>query len=129
MITTRRTLPSPNARRQHGLTLVSLLFWGIVIAMLAVVAMRVFPSVTEYYSIQRVVNRIAASNPSSVPGVRMEFEKATQIEYGIESIKPGDLVISKNANDKVVIEFAYDKQVELFGPVYLLIKYRGKSSS
>ncbi|MBW8894207.1 MAG: DUF4845 domain-containing protein, partial [Burkholderiales bacterium] len=30
-------------------------------------------------------------------------------------------------NDKVVIEFAYDKEIDLFGPVYLLIKYRGRS--
>ncbi len=129
MISTRRTSSSPARRSQQGLSLIGLLFWGIVIAMAAVVVMRVFPSVSEYYTIQRVVNRIASSNPATVPGVRMEFEKAMQIEYGIESIKPGDLVVSKNANDKVVIEFAYDKQVELFGPVFLLIKYRGKSSS
>ena len=48
-------------------------------------------------------------------------------QWGYMLTGSGDLVISKDGNDKVVIEFAWDKEVELFGPVYLLIKYRGKS--
>ena len=119
--------PSSASRRQRGLTLIGLLFWGAVIAVLAVVGMKVFPTVLEYYTVQKVVDRIAAGNPSTVPQVRQEFERFIQVEYSIQSIKSGDLVVSKDGNDRVVIEFAYDKEVDLFGPVYLLIKYRGKS--
>ena len=118
---------SSSLRRQRGLTLIGLLFWGGVLAVTAVVGMKVFPTVLEYYTVQRVVDRIAAGNPSTVPQVRNEFDKAIQVEYSIQSIKSSDLVVSKNANDKVVIEFAWDKEVDLAGPVYLLIKYRGKS--
>jgi hypothetical protein len=114
-------------RRQRGLTLIGLLFWGGLIAVAAVVAMKVFPTVLEYYTVQRVVDRIAASNPPTVPAVRQDFDKATQVEYSIQSITSKDLVITKDGNDKVVIEFAWDKEVDLFGPVYLLIKYKGKS--
>lgn len=114
-------------RRQRGLTLIGLLFWGGLIAVAAVVAMKVFPTVLEYYTVQRVVDRIAASNPPTVPAVRQDFDKATQVEYSIQSISSKDLVITKDGNDKVVIEFAWDKEVDLFGPVYLLIKYKGKS--
>ena len=74
-----------------------------------------------------VVDRIAAGNPATVPEARSQFDRATQVEYSIQSIKSGDLVISKDGNDKVVIEFAWDKEIDVFGPVYLLIKYRGKS--
>ena len=126
MSPSRRSSPS-SARAQRGLSLIGLLFWGGVIAVLAVVAMKVFPTVLEYYTVQKVVDRIAAGNPSTVPQVRQEFERATQVEYSIQSIKSGDLAISKDSNDKVVIEFAYDKEIDLAGPVYLLIKYRGKS--
>ncbi|MCE4538210.1 DUF4845 domain-containing protein [Pelomonas sp. P7] len=123
-----RRLTSPSTcHRQRGLTLIGLLFWGGVIAVLAVVAMKVFPTVLEYYTVQRVVDRIAASNPATVPQVRQEFDKATQVEYSIQSLKSSDLVVTKDGNDKVVIEFAWDKEVDLFGPVYLLIKYRGRS--
>ncbi len=124
----QRRLTSPSTcHRQRGLTLIGLLFWGGVIAVLAVVAMKVFPTVLEYYTVQRVVDRIAASNPATVPQVRQEFDKATQVEYSIQSLKSSDLVVTKDGNDKVVIEFAWDKEVDLFGPVYLLIKYRGRS--
>ena len=107
--------------------MIGLLFWGGVIAVLAVVGMKVFPTVLEYYTVQKVVDRIAAGNPSTVPQVRQEFDRATQVEYSIQSVKSTDLVVTKDGNDKVVIEFAWDKEVDLFGPVYLLIKYRGKS--
>ena len=118
---------SSSLRRQRGLTLIGLLFWGGVLAVTAVVGMKVFPTVLEYYTVQRIVDRIVAGNPSTVPQVRQEFDKATEIEYSIQSIKSSDLIVSKNANDKVVIEFGWDKEVDLAGPVYLLIKYRGKS--
>jgi hypothetical protein len=115
------------SHRQRGLTLIGLLFWGGLIAVTAVVSMKVFPTVLEYYTVQRVVDRIASSNPPTVPAVRQDFDKATQVEYSIQSIKSSDLVITKDGNDKVVIEFAWDKEIDLFGPVYLLIKYKGKS--
>jgi hypothetical protein len=120
-------LHRPQRGRQRGLSLLGLLFWGAVIGVGAVVLMKVFPTVLEYYTVQKVVDRIAAANPSTVPAVRGEFDKAVQAEYSIQSIKSGDLAISKDGNDRVVIEFAYDKEIDLFGPVYLLIKYRGRS--
>ncbi|KQY82843.1 MULTISPECIES: DUF4845 domain-containing protein [Roseateles] len=127
MTSCRRSTPSSSSRPQRGLSLIGLLFWGGIIAVLAVVAMKVFPTVLEYYTVKKVVDRIAAGNPATVPQVRQEFERATQVEYSIQSIKSSDLSISKDGNDKVVIEFAYDKEIDLAGPVYLLIKYRGKS--
>ncbi|WP_457355644.1 DUF4845 domain-containing protein [Roseateles sp. P5_D6] len=121
-------LSSPtSSRRQRGVTLFGLLFWGIVLAATAVVGMKVFPTVLEYYTVQRVVDRISAGNPSTVPQVRQEFDKAIAVEYSIQSLKSSDLVVTKDGNDRVVIEFAWDKEIDLFGPVYLLIKYHGKS--
>jgi len=49
-----------------------------------------------------------------------------QIEYGVTSISGKDLEITK-VNDKVVISFAYNKEIELFSPVFLLIKYEGRT--
>lgn len=119
--------PSLSFRRQRGLSLMGLLFWGVIVAVTAVVGMKVFPTVLEYYTVQRVVDRIAAGNPSTVPQVRAEFDRVKAVEYSIQSVNSSDLVVSKDNNDKVVIEFAWDKEIDVFGPVYLLIKYRGKS--
>ena len=112
--------------QQRGFSLVGLLLWGVVVACVAVVAARVFPTVLECYTIQKIVDRIAVSNPATVPAVRAEFERATQVEYSITSVSAQDLVITKN-DDKLQISFAYDKQIDLAGPVFLLIKYAGKS--
>ena len=125
-MSSRRLSPS-SPRSQRGVTLFGLLFWGVVVAVTVVVGMKVFPTVLEYYTVQRVVDRIAAGNPSTVPQVRQEFDKAIQVEYSIQSLKSADLVVTKDGNDRVVIEFAWDKEIDLFGPVYLLIKYHGKS--
>ncbi|WIV96654.1 DUF4845 domain-containing protein [Kinneretia aquatilis] len=114
------------ARSQRGISLLGLLFWGVLLAFGGVVIARVIPTVLEFYTIQRVVDRIAAANPATVPAVRAEFERAQQVEYSMVSISSQDLVISKD-NEKLQISFAYDKQVDLAGPVYLLIKYQGKS--
>ena len=113
-------------RQQRGVSLLGLLFWGVILAFGGVVLARVVTTAMEFYTIQRVVDRIAASNPSTVPAVRADFERAQQVEYSMTSISAKDLVISKE-NDKLQISFAYDKQIELGGPVFLLIKYAGRS--
>ena len=59
--------------QQRGVSLIGLLFWGVVVAFVAVVAARVFPTVLEFYTIQKIVDRIAVSNPATVPAVRAEF--------------------------------------------------------
>jgi Tfp pilus assembly protein PilE len=113
-------------RRQRGITLFGLLMWAIIIGFLALLAMRVLPTVNEYLTIQKAVNRIASEGLSTVPEIRAAFEKAKEIEYSISSISAKDLDITKE-NEKVVIRFAYDKEVEIMSPVYLLIKYQGSS--
>ncbi len=113
------------ARRQRGITMFGLLFWAIIIGLGALVGMRVVPTTVEYYTIMKAVNRITAEEPSTVPQVRAAFEKQKAIDL-ITSISGKDLDITKE-NEKLVISFAYDSEIELFKPVYLVIKYEGRS--
>lgn len=113
-------------RRQRGITLLGLLMWAIIIGMLALVALRVLPTVNEYLTIQRAVNRVAEQGLTTVPEIRAAFERQKEIEYSITSIGGQDLKVTKE-DDKVVIRFAYEKEIELASPVYLLIKYSGRS--
>jgi hypothetical protein len=113
---------------QRGVTLFGLLLWAIAIGFVALLAMRVFPTVNEYYTIQHAVDKIANEGLTTVPEIRSAFDKTTQIEYSISSITSKDLDITKE-NEKVVISFAYDKEVEIMSPVFLLIKYKGGSKS
>lgn len=114
------------AKFQRGVTLFGLLFWAIVIGFGALLAMRVLPTVNEYLTIKKAVEKIAASGATTVPEIRTAFDKTIQTEYSIVSITNKDLEITK-VNEKVVIAFAYNKEVEIMSPVYLLIKYQGRS--
>jgi hypothetical protein len=120
------TVEHRKARSQRGVTLFGLLFWAIVIGFVALVVLRVLPTINEYSTIKRAVEKVAASGATTVPEIRNAFEKQMQIEYGVTSITGKDLEITK-VNDKVVISFAYNKEIELFSPVFLLIKYEGRT--
>ena len=114
--------------RQRGISLIGLLFWAILVSMVVLVALRVFPTVNEYLTIQRAINKIATSGANSVAEIRSAFERQKEIEYSISSISGKDLSITKE-NEQIVISFAYDKEVPLFEPVFLLIKYSGHSTA
>ena len=113
-------------RGQRGISLLGLLLWAIVIGIVALIGLRVLPTVNEYLTIQRAVDKVAAEGLTTVPEIRAAFERQKQIEYAISSITSKDLVITKE-DDRVVIRFAYDKEIELMPPVFLLIKYEGRS--
>ena len=116
-----------SARRgERGVTLFGLLFWAIVVGFVALIVMKVLPTMNEYFTIQKAVNKIAQEGATTVPEIRAAFERTKDIEYSITSISGKDLKITKE-NDKVVISFAYDKEIELMSPVFLLIKYEGRS--
>jgi hypothetical protein len=112
--------------RQRGITLFGLVFWAIVIGFLGYVLVRALPTINEYLTIQRAVEKIAQAQPATVAEARQAFDKQKDLEYSISSITSKDLTVTKE-NDKVVIGFAYDKEIPLVGPVFLLIKYEGRS--
>jgi hypothetical protein len=113
-------------RRQRGMSLIGLMVWAIIIGFLGYVAVRVLPTLNEYFTIQRAVDRVAAESPATVGEVRKAFDKQKDIEYSISSISGKDLEVTKE-NEKLVIRFAYDKEIPLVEPVYLLLKYKGRS--
>lgn len=114
------------ARTQRGVTLFGLLFWAVVVGFLALVGMRVLPALNEYFTIKRAINKVTTEG-STVPEIRTAFERQKDVEYAITTISSKDLMITKE-NDKVVVSFAYDKEVELVKPVFLLIKFEGRSN-
>jgi len=111
---------------QRGFSLFGLLFWAIVIGFVALLGMRVIPAVSEYFTIQRAVNKAALEGGNTVPGIRAAFERQKDVDYSIKSIDGKDLDITKE-NDRVVIHFAYEKEIEVAGPVFLLLKFEGRS--
>lgn len=117
---------SGGTRVQRGITLFGLLFWAVIIGMVSLVGMRIVPTSIEYFTIMKAINRVSGdTSATTVPQIRTAFDKQREID-AITSITGKDLAITKE-NDQVVVSFAYDSEIELFKPVYLLIKYEGRS--
>lgn len=109
--------------RQLGISFIGLLFVVGVLASLAVLGAQVFPTVVEYQAITKAAQKSAAG--STVAEVKQIFDKAGEID-DFKAVAGKDLDISKNG-DKVVVKFAYQKEIHMFGPAFLLIKYAGQS--
>jgi len=109
---------------QRGITMIGVLFVGVLLAGAGVLTAQVVPTVMEYQTILKAVNKAREGN--TVPEVRMIFDKAASID-NISSISGKDLEITKE-NDKVVVRFAYQREIHLTGPAFLTLKYSGKSN-
>jgi hypothetical protein len=115
---------NPQTRaRQSGVSFIGLLFVVGVLACAGVVGAQVFPTVVEYQAILKATQK--ASSGNTVAEVRQIFQRAADVD-DIKSINAKDLEVAKDG-DKVVVKFAYNKEIHLFGPAYLLIKYVGAS--
>lgn len=114
------------AHRQRGMGLFGLLLMLIVIGAVVLVGLKVFPTVNEYLTIKRAVNKIAASGSTTVPEVQRAFESIKAVEYSITSISGKDLIVTRNG-DTLVVGFAYNVEIELIPPVFILMKYKGQS--
>jgi hypothetical protein len=112
-------------RKQRGVTLSGLIAVLVVFGLVAVVAMKVVPSVIEFRAIKDGIAVAKATN-GTVREMQISFDKNADIN-GVTSIKGRDLIISKETGD-TEISFAYQKWISLGGPVNLVIDYSGTTN-
>lgn len=113
----------PLKSRQSGISFIGVLFVVGLLACLGILGAQAFPTVVEYQAALKAAQKASAGG--TVLEVRQIFDKAAQID-DIRSISGKDLEVTKNG-DQVVVKFAYNKEIHMFGPAYLLLKYVGQS--
>ncbi len=115
---------------QRGMTFIGLLFVAVVVACVAVVVIRVAPTVIEYQSILKAVKQVKTE--ATPAEARAAFDRAAAVGY-FDAISGSDLDIVKRGGagvvgtDNLKISFAYRKQIHLFGPASLVLDYTGSS--
>jgi hypothetical protein len=109
--------------RQRGISFIGLLFVAIVIACVGVVVAQVIPTLIEWQAIDKAANK--AKEGTTVPEVRAIFDRAQAID-DFHSVAGKDLEVQK-VGDKVVVSYAYTREIHLFGPAWLVLKYKGQS--
>lgn len=116
----------PGHRDQRGLSLISLMVAGVLVALIALVVMKVVPTVIEFTAIKKAVVKAASASPTgNLQEIRNAFDRAQAID-DFQAVAAKDLKIVKQG-DKSIVSFAYEKKIALFGPASLLIEYEGSS--
>ena len=109
---------------QRGISFLGLLFVGVVIACVVLVGLKVLPTYIEYLAIEKAAKK-AATDGTTVAEVQASFDRTAAVD-NIDTIVGKDLEITKDG-DRIVVRFAYERELLLFGPAYLLLKYSGQS--
>jgi len=111
-------------RLQAGLSLAGFMFVIVIVALLAVLAMQVVPSVVEYSAIKKAL--VSAANSGSTPReIRDAFDRQRTTTY-IESVTGRDLEIEKTESGYDV-SVAYQKTIPLVGPASLVLDYEASN--
>ena len=113
--------------KQRGATMIGMLFVSIALVLIALLGMKVLPTMLEYQTILKAVKK-AGAEANTAADAQNIFGKAIEIEQNISSITPKDLIVEQISGGYRV-SFAYDKEIPLFGPAYLVIKYEGSSGN
>ena len=116
-----RSIPV-NLHAQRGVSLSGLIVVLAVVFGVAVLGMKVFPSINEYRAVKNGIE--SAKRQGGTPQqMRTAFNKAADINM-IKSVEGKDLIIGK-VNDEIELAFDYEDKVSLFKDVYLGIHYSG----
>ena len=111
--------------RQSGLSIIGLLFFGLIVVCLLLIGFRLVPGIVEYLAVDRAVQTIAQQD-ASVADLRDAFDRRAVVDH-ITSISSKDLDITKN-DGRVVISYAYVYQLQLLSNVRLVIDFSGSSA-
>ena len=112
---------------QRGITLIGMLVAAIIIVFLAIGGLKIAPAYMEYFTVKKAIVAIAQANSTGTVGqVREAFDRRSAID-DINVINARDLEITKEGNE-VVVSFAYQKKISLFGNVSVLIDFAASSN-
>lgn len=113
---------------QRGLTLGGLLVVLIVLAALALLAMKLVPAYMEYGTAKAAIDGITRDGSATTPAeVRRAFDSRAAID-DITAVRASDLEVTREAG-QTIISFAYRKEVPLFANVGVYLDFAASSRS
>jgi len=115
-------------KKQLGVSFLVVFLIGVLLALVAVGAMKVLPAYMDYATAKKAIVAVAASEgrTGSVADIRKAFDRYSAIN-NITVVTPGDLEITKDGGD-LVIAFAYTQKIPLFANVSLVIDFAASTA-
>lgn len=111
--------------RQTGVSLSGLIFVLAILGVVATLAMKLFPTVSEYMAAKKGIS-YAKGAGSSPAEIRASFDKQADIN-NIRSLSGKDLEIVR-VGEAWEVGFAYEKKIPLAGPASLVIDYEASTA-
>ncbi len=112
------------ATHQRGLSLVSLIFVGVIVVILLTIGMKIVPALSEYLAVERAVQKVA-SEGQTVPDIRHAFDRYATVD-DIKSITGKDLDITKDG-ERIVVSYSYSYSVPVLDNVRIVIDFSGSN--
>jgi len=112
---------------QRGITLIGMLIAGIVIVFVAIGGLKIAPAYIEYFTVKKAIVAVAqGTGGGTVAQVREAFDRRAAID-DIEVVHARDLEVTKEGNE-LVISFAYEKRINLFSNISVVIDFAASSN-
>lgn len=114
--------------RQRGLSMVGFLFVAVVLAAVAMLAMKVVPAYIEYFSVKKILatmGRESDLRSKSNTDIRDDFARRAEVGY-VTVVKPDDIAIDRHSGVPV-ISTDYTFRTRLVGNVSLVIDFSASS--
>ena len=113
--------------KQRGVTLLGMLVVCAVVAIVALLGLKVTPAYIEYFTLKKAIKDVAQNSGRGTVGeIRAAYNRRATID-SIDVIGDKDLEITKEGND-VVISFSYPKRIPLFANISLVIDFAASSN-
>jgi len=113
-------------RRQRGISLFGLMFWAILVGMFGYVIVVTLPTINEYVTIQRTVDKVAAAKPGDGGrGTRrVRPPEGHRVRHLVDlRPRPGHHEGKRPRRDRLRLQQGSAAR----RPVYILLKYQGRS--
>lgn len=115
---------------QKGLSLISLILFGIATFFIIIMFAKVLPAYLEYFAIKRVFSSMAAdpqmadARPSAI---RDSYSRRSQID-NITSVGPGDILINQH-DGRLDLSASYHVEKPIMNNVGIYINFSPSSST
>jgi hypothetical protein len=114
--------------RQRGLTMIGFLFVAGVLVFMAMLAMKLVPAYTEFFSVKKILNTMGQESglkSLSNAEIRKDFSKRAGVGY-VTVVKPEDITIDRSSGVPV-ISADYEFRTKLAGNVSLVVDFSASS--
>jgi hypothetical protein len=116
-------------QKQKGFTVWSLTFTIGVIAVVALLTMKLFPAYSEFFAIKKALTKMGTSGSLSSMDkrqIQLAFEGYSNIE-DFKSVKPTDLEIKRGSDGETVVNADYEVIIPLVANVSALLTFHAST--